>query len=463
MSNVDASWFHMDEPTNLMQVTAVLFVDRPVSLARLRAQVAERLIAFDRLRQRVVDTEVPLTTPAWENDPSFDLDRHVVAATLPPPAGEDELKQAIGQLMSSPLPPDRPLWQFHLIERYRSGAAIIGRIHHCIADGTALTLLTMSLTDAGPDGPAALRLKPSGPPGRNDGHGGGLLRGIVRGVGSSLDRAGRIARGSLEAVTAPHQMIDAAALGGSSLGSFGRLLLMPSDTETVLKGGLGLEKRVAWSAHFPLADVKEIGRCLGGTVNDVLVAAAAGALRRYLRQRDEPLYGSNVRVVVPVNLRPADQAARLGNEFGLVFLSLPTGLVDPFDRFHETKRRMDEIKRSPDAVVTFQMLKAVGLAPRRMTGSIVELFARRATAVMTNVPGPTEPLWIAGGRIERMLFWVPRAGRLGLGLSILSYDGCVSVGIVADANLVPDPEGLARGFDLELGELMRLVTRPREE
>jgi len=214
---------------------------------------------------------------------------------------------------------------------------------------------------------------------------------------------------------------------------------------------------VAWSAAVPVATLKQIGRATGSTINDVLMASLAGALRRYLLGRGSEVPADlDVRGVVPVNLRAPEDAHQLGNRFGLVFLALPLGIDDPLDRIFEVRRRMAALKQSPEALVAFQILRTLGLVPRQLFDVAVTLFGMKATAVVTNVVGPRVPIRFIGREMRQAMFWVPSAGRLGLGVSLLSYAGRVWLGVQADAGLVPDPDTLMTGFADEIQSLLDL-------
>jgi len=216
---------------------------------------------------------------------------------------------------------------------------------------------------------------------------------------------------------------------------------------------MGVAKRAVWSAPVSLEQVKAIGRAVNGTVNDVLLTATAGALRRYVEGRGQPTDGLNVRALVPVNLRGPDELDRLGNRFGIVFLDLPVGVRDPYRRLLVLKRRMDDIKDSPDAAVTFGVLNVMGLAPTPIEKRLGLFLAGKTTAIVTNVPGPREQLYLAGSPLRGFMFWVPAPAGLGLGISILSYRGEVTLGVATDAGLIPDPEAIIAGFHAELEEM----------
>jgi WS/DGAT/MGAT family acyltransferase len=208
-----------------------------------------------------------------------------------------------------------------------------------------------------------------------------------------------------------------------------------------------------------LEDVKYVAHTLGATLNDVLISAVAGALRRYLEARGVDTDDMNLRAIVPVNLRSPGELDldHMGNRFGLVFLALPVGIAEPLARMAVLKQRMDDIKRSPEAIVAFGILGAIGATPVLIERVVNTIFGMKATAVMTNVPGPREPLYLAGKRIRGIMFWVPTPAKLGLGVSIISYAGEVIVGVGTDAGLVPDPEEIVSAFDEEFQVLMQLA------
>jgi WS/DGAT/MGAT family acyltransferase len=234
-----------------------------------------------------------------------------------------------------------------------------------------------------------------------------------------------------------------------------RIVTLPDDPETVLRSPLAGEKRVAWSAPFSVGELKRAGRFARATINDVLVAATAGALGRYLASKGERRDGLELHALVPVNLRPrVGLAPPPGNDFGLVIAGLPIGIRDPIARVGAVKRRMSALKGSPEARVTHALLSALGRAPQPPAGRVAEFFGAKASLVLTNVPGPRERLELAGIPITRMMFWVPAAAHLGLGVSILSYAGDVTVAVLSDAAAVPDPEVLVAELEAELGDIL---------
>ncbi len=453
MSRVDTAWLRMERPTNPMMITGVLMLDEPMTLDRLKRLIRQRFLAYPRFRQKAVDTP---TGASWMDDADFDLDWHVRISALPGRSDRRSEKRAlerfVSQMASSPLDKTKPLWQFHLVEKYGSGSAVIARIHHSYADGIALVQVLLSLTDVQrrPEKRADLGsawLKQDG-------------AGVARRVGA-MDRymklGGRMLGKGMEMVQDPTLATMLAKEGGEIGRELLAALALSDDPPTLLRGKLGVSKRVAWAEPLDLDEVKAVGRACDCTVNDVLMAAAAGALRGYLLERGEDLDGVTLRATVPVNLRPLEHARKLGNHFGLVFLELPVGEANPVRRLERVAECMNQLKKSRQAIVAFGLLAALGMAPSALQGVALELFSRKATAVATNVPGPQQPLYLGGSRVRELMFWVPQTGSIGLGLSILSYDNRVHFGLIADAKLVPDPDAVIRRFGGEFEKLLYLA------
>jgi WS/DGAT/MGAT family acyltransferase len=443
----------MEDPTNLMMITGIFIFDEPVDYERLKATLELRFVKrFRRFRQRVVAKRSRFGRPTWVDDPNFDLATHLRRIALPAPGDRATLQEVVSDFMSTPLDFSKPLWQMHLIEGYEGRSVLMVRLHHCIADGIALVQVLLSLTDAAPDAPWPQEETRVRPP-----QGWDPLAPIIRPAQKAVKLTRKAVRSSVQATAKvmrdPEQIVEFARVSTDVALTTGRLLLLAPDPKTPYKGKLGVPKRVAWSDPVPLEDVRLIGRAAGGTINDVVMSAAAGAMRRYLDGHGAPVTDLNFRAVIPVNLRPIEKGLELGNRFGLVFLSLPIGIDDPVERLRELKRRMDGLKDTSEPIVAFGILSLIGMLPDRLEDVVVEIFGKKGTLVMTNVPGPREQLYFAGAPIGEMMFWVPQSGRLGLGISILSYNGQVMLGVASDQGLVPDPEAIVAGFHQELAAL----------
>lgn len=456
MNMVDAAWLRMEDPTNLMMINGFFQFAQPLDYERVKATLEALLLGFRRFRQRVVQSRLPFRPPQWEDDPHFNIDAHLHRVALPAPGDEATMKEFVNDLCSTPLDFSKPLWQFHLIEGYEGGSLLFCRLHHCIADGIALMAVMLSLCDDRPDAPW-----PEPQPAKDRSAGNALLRRVLSPAAYAFATTRKITETltseSLEILSNPARALDITQDAGAFAARLARLTLLPPDPKTIFKGKLGVAKRTAWSQPIPIPEVKAIGKAMGGTINDVLLSAVTGALRRYLQSRGEPVDDIEIRAMVPVNLRPPEEATQLGNRFGLVVLALPIRIAQPMERLLEIKRRMDDLKASPEALVGFTVLQAMGIAPAEVEKLGVEFFASKSSAVMTNVPGPRQPLYFAGQRIEKIMFWVPQSGRMGLGVSIFSYAGEVVLGVITDAGLAPDPETIIEGFHEEFRAMRKLI------
>jgi WS/DGAT/MGAT family acyltransferase len=200
-----------------------------------------------------------------------------------------------------------------------------------------------------------------------------------------------------------------------------------------------------------------VGRALNCSVNDVLLACVAGALGAYLRSLGDDVTGQEIRAMIPVNLRPLEEAYKLGNRFGLVPLVLPIGMDNPIERVYEVRRRMNALKGSTQPLLAFGLLAVAGLLVKPAQEAMLNLFGKKTTAVMTNVPGPATKLKLCGATLEQSMFWVPASGDIGLGVSILSYGGGVQFGVITDTALCPEPQAIIDAFEPEFAKLSVLT------
>jgi len=453
MSGVDTAWLRMDRPTNLMVIVGVMIFRTPVDFAKLKRTLKDNLLRHERFLQRPVESA---GSHYWETDPDFDLDRHVHHAGLPPPAGKAELEEFVSDLASTALDPSRPLWEYHLVEKYQGGSALVIRIHHCYADGIALIRVLLNMADGG-----------EAPRHRRGADGGSALKGFEQWfpwLEPVADAAQKVYGWStklwlryFEVVMQPSKAVEYAQMGAGIAAEAVRLLTLTPEPETRFRGKPGQSKRAAWCEPLKLAEVKAVGKALDATVNDVLLATAAAALRSYLMTHRDPVDGLEIRVAVPVNLRKPDDAEELGNRFGLVFLQLPVGVPNALERLYLIRSRMQALRNSPQPHLILGLLEAAGMGPLFVQEQLVQTLGAHATAVMTNVPGPQTPLSFAGAEIAEQIFWVPQSGNVGMGASILSYAGQVMFGLITDAGLVPDPQRIVDRFGPEFERLAELA------
>ncbi len=457
MSKVDTAWLRMEQPTNLMMVTGIIGLGPKASYEQLLATISERFLAFRRFRQKVATTS---SGCYWEIDEDFDLHGHVRRVALPGAADQDELEEYVSDLASTALDPSRPLWQFHFVENFVEGPVVVMRIHHCYADGIAMVQVLLSLADTervvrpqNLNGKAwkNQRVKESSVFQR-------LLEPAKGGVDFAIQKSQKLVDEAMQILQEPDKAGEYMVVAGELLRELSQALLLPNDPPSRFKGRLGVRKRVAWAEPIPLQEVKSLCRVLGCTVNDVLIAAVTGALRSYLLERESDASQlTEIRATVPVNLRPLEHARELGNHFGLVFLALPVNEANPLERVYRVNERMNELKASRQATVAFGLLAALGMGPHALQKPALDLLSEKATMVLTNVPGPQQPLYLAGGEIKEMMFWVPQSGTIGMGVSILSYNGQVFFGLMTDRRLVNDPAKIIDRFSVELDKLLNLA------
>ncbi len=413
LNGEDAAWLHIEEPTNLMVVTAVLELGAGVPYERLSDLVRQRLLSFPPFRARVVEGSRWRRQPYWHVDDKVDLRHHLREVELADDS-EAGLRQHVEATLTTPLPRQRPLWHIDIVQSARRGTLLVCRVHHAVADGFALLHVLLSLCD-----------------------------------------------GQAEPLLQPHQPLSEAtgilstakkmtAIGKSVV----QLVASPREPPTPLVGSLGASKTVAWSEPLALAPLKQAARRRHATVNDLLVAATGGALRSYLLARSAGI-DRELHAMMPVNLRSREQAlAQLGNHFGLMIVPLPVHHADRETRFTTGKSSMDALKQTPQSLAALAILHAIGRAPRMVEKLAVEFFTRKASVVLTNVRGPTVRPTLAGAPLSRVLFWVPQSGRVPLGISLLSLADEAHIGVMGDAQRAPDPRALVTGIEQELAALV---------
>ncbi len=441
MSPVDHAWYRMDSPENLMMVHAIMWTDEPLDWEAVRSGVAQGMLdRFPKFREHPVAAGVPLGRARWETDHDFDLDRHLVFTTLDPPGDRRALEDYIAEQIPQPLDPGHPMWQVHCIDGYAQGSAVLFRMHHSIADGITLTRVLMSLTSS------------------DETHAGfGAPQTATGPVGLAVDVSRSAMTQGWRTLRDPSRAVDATAATFKGARRLLHLATIPQKPRSALAGGVGRAKNVRWTDPWPLPEIKAIRRAAGVTVNDVLLSVLADGLARYLTEEGTPL--ESVRVMVPVNLRPLDQplTVDLGNVFGEFIVTLPTGDMTPEARLARMHEIVTELKGSPEAVVAYLTLVAIGLLPRAVEDLSTRVFSGKVVATVSNVPGPRSTVHLAGTPVTGIIGWVPGASDVGLGVSMFSYDDRVRVGLLTDATLIPDPDRLRTHLEDGLADLRRAV------
>ena len=415
--------------------------------------MAERLDLLPRFRLRLGSPRVGrFAWPEWVDDPAFDVANHVRRASLPAPAGDAELLDWLGDFYSHRLDRAHPLWEFTLLDGLEQGRwALACKVHHCLVDGLSGALVTSVMLDPEPEPPdgsrGLLETLPPAPEGDP-------------GIGSPLTLLARGARAGMGIAVHPSRL--AGMLERSrALADFivhDELVAAPPSS---LNQEVGATRRMA-ALTVPLADLKEVKRSLGGTVNDVVLAACAGGLRRLLQSRGESLPAAGIRAQVPVSVREASDLLALGNRVSSLFVELPVSARTPLSRYRKTVAATDRLKAGRRGSGAEAMVDLAGLAPPVLHAIIARLsFAPRLFNVtITNVPGPQTTLYAFGAPVHRVVPLVPIFARHAVGIAVVSYAGDLTFGLNADRATVPDLDELERGIGDSLSELIELARRP---
>jgi WS/DGAT/MGAT family acyltransferase len=418
----------MEHPTNPMMITVVIRFTGKINYDRLITDLGVTVKRFRRFRQRIVRPTQILRRPYWDDDPAFKVEDHVERLNLPLPADKAAVERLANEKMNTILDFDHPLWKVTLVDNHPDGSIIIVRVHHCIADGISLMRVLMSMTQASTEAPADnATLENPNRDERQDDSVPDIPRTLVQ--ASPTNTNATTGRGTLYKNPTVLDIVVAIA----------RIIFRPPDPPTILKGPLGRVKKAVWSEPFSVPEIKNIARSKGATINDVLMAISTGAIRRYMDLHNNNRR-RNIRAFILVNMRGLNFDDELGNKFGLVFLDLPLEHEQPLERLEGVKKGMDRLKASAEYAATYFILNILGMLPEWIEHLATRFLDTKGTVVATNVPGSRRELILADAPIQSIMGWVPQSGRIGVGLSFISYKDQLVVGLNADSGLIPDPE-----------------------
>ncbi|NKQ56235.1 DUF1298 domain-containing protein [Amycolatopsis sp. K13G38] len=493
----DSLWLHLDRPANRLVITSVLWTETPIDTAALREIVADRILArFPVYLQRPVPSRVPGKPPIWETDPDFDLSRHFVVCDMPAPGDARALQDFVAAERSRPFESDHPLWSIHLLHGYGNGSALVMRSHHAMADGIRLTQVMFSLLDPLDGAPAKPSARVGGMAPRHE-NGvrpvtqlstslvrevdelglrfenlarrlGPLAQAAVAVPAFGATAAAGVAGAALDIAlsalpAAPRGLADRLATTGLTLWhsaeSVAKLLGWPG-TARLWEGEPGIAKTAVWGRPIPLAALSRIGHTTGTTVNDVCTALVAGALDRYLAEHKRG--GAGLRDVVwmlPVSLEKFDTRLppALGNHFSLVLAHLPLGRGGFHERLAEVHRRVLRIRDSYEPLITYALQEVVSQSPPPIASRLIRFFTDKAIGVLTNVPGPSAPMQIAGARVAGVVGWAPTSGRQAITVCVFTYAGQVFFGFGTDQRLIPDADRLVAALEAEVRDATRVI------
>jgi WS/DGAT/MGAT family acyltransferase len=458
LSPLDASFLHIEDDVSHMHIASVAIFEGPAPAHdELCAMVAAKLPLVPRYRQVVKFVPLDLGRPVWVDDPHFNLEYHVRATALASPGGDAQLRALVGRVMSQQLDRTKPLWEMWMVEGLESGHwALMSKTHHCMVDGVSGTDLLTVVLDQEPE-PARDPVgawEPEAQPSR--------LELVTSALRERLTSPYEQIRGVRAATRAPRQVLDQVtevAQGVYSLAGIAR-----ATPESTLNGPIGPHRRWAW-ARSTLADVKTIRGGLGGTVNDVVLAAITRGFRDLLRERGEST-DRVVRTLVPVSVRvkgvagPAQGDGTYDNKVSAMFAELPVAITDARDRLEAIKAQMANLKESKQAVAGEALTSLTGFAPPMLLALGTRVFSRipqrNVNTVTTNVPGPQFPLYAVGRKMLEAFPYVPLAGSVRVGVAIFSYNGMINFGVTGDYDTAPDIDVLCDGIEDGIAEMVKL-------
>jgi diacylglycerol O-acyltransferase len=452
MSPLDAEFLHIEDTVTHMHIGSVGIFEGPApGPGEVRAAIDARLPLVPRYRQKVRFVPLALGRPTWVDDPHFNLDYHVRRTALPAPGGEQELRNLVGRVMSQQLDRAKPLWEMWVAEGLDDGRwALISKTHHCMVDGVSATdLLSVILSKERQLEPEEVEAWHAGP----EPNSAALIAHSLALRAASPYEAVRTV---LSAARGPRSVARKALETTRGVANL-RSLLQPN-TPSSLNGPIGPHRRWNW-ARAQLSEVKEIREAHGGTINDVVLAAITSGFRELLLARGEDLDGLVIRSLVPVSVRASDDHGTYDNKVSAMFAELPIELEDPVQRLRALHEQMQELKGSGQAVAAERLTALSGFAPAvllALAGRVGTRLPQSAVnTVTTNVPGPQQPLYLAGRRMLEAFPFVPLGGHVRIGVAIFSYDGGINFGVTGDFDTAPDIGVLCKGIERGVAELRR--------
>jgi diacylglycerol O-acyltransferase / wax synthase len=451
LTGLDSSFLHLERDGTHMHVASTTLFEGPAPrYVEFRDHIESRLHLVPRFRQKLRFVPFGQGRPVWVDDPHLNLAYHVRHTSLPEPGSEQQLRVLAARIFSQQLDRSKPLWELWLVEGLKGDRfAIIGKTHHCMVDGVSGVDITTVLFDAEQepvDPPRAPeRWTPSPEPSRAQ-----LFAEAV------LERAvnpREVARGVRRVVRGPRRALRRATEAVVAAGSFAwtGIAAPPSP----INFDVGPHRRFAW-VRASLADMKHVKNELGGTVNDVVLAAVAGGLGRYMRARGHATVGLELRAMVPVSVRTSEQQGALGNQVTAMMAPLPIWCEDPERRLQLVRQSIGDLKQSKQALGASLLTQLADFAPPTVAGQAARLQSRQRffNLVVTNIPGPQFPLYLMGRRMERVFPMVPLAKNQGVCIGVMSYDGQVNFGLIGDYDGMPDLDDLASDLEGSISELI---------
>lgn len=444
---IDHMMWDVELPTSLVTITGMMTFKKKVNVKKLHEVLTERLLKYERFHKKIV---MKKDQPMWQMDEAFHLKGHVFHSTLGGKGDYEALRKKISELMSNPLDYSRPLWDVHIIDNYNGGSTVVWRIHHAIADGIALIKVVFSLTGTSAKESLNHSLGAYAPKAPKK-------HGLLEDIGHLFHTGENIFHEAQHLLQHPETLKDALDHTWKAAKEIGALFGSKEITGSLYKGNLSLKKKTAWATAFDLDVIKAAGKAHQATVNDVLLALLSGAIRRHLLLHKQDV-SEGLRVVVPVNVRGHHDDIILHNEIGMLSLELPVHLKTFKQRLPYIKAKTALLKNSIEPMLVNKVMEVVAdYLPKPAKQKFAEIMGSKIAGVITNVPGPRHPVYLAGSKVSDLVCWIPHTAPLGIGISLLSYNSNVSVGVVIDQNRVKDPDAITIGFKREFLQLTKQI------
>ncbi len=457
LSAVDAAFLAQEGDATHMHIGGIsIFTGPPPEIEAVTEHIRSRLHLVPRYRHKLAWPPFESGRPVWVDDPRFNLAYHVRHTALPAPGDEDRLRDLVGRLFAQRLDRTKPLWEIWMVEGLDDDRfALITKTHHALVDGVSGVDLMTALFDLAPEPrheEPEDEWQPRPEPGRAI-----LLASAAQGA---VERSVEVAGDTIGAIARPQRTLGAVR---SALEGVGEVVWtgLNAPPPTPFNVEIGPHRRVA-TVRASLADFKAIKNALGGTVNDVVLAVVAGALRRFLGLRGMSTDGLELRACVPVSVRTSDQRGQLGNQLTQILAPLPIYIEDPVERLRVVRTAMDGLKESKQALGAEVIAGMQGFAPPTILAQASRMnFSNRFyNLLVTNIPGPQLPIYLLGHEMQS-LFPIPfLAGDRALAIAIMSYHGALNFGLLADLDALPDLDLVAEGITSAVDELLEAAGDP---
>jgi diacylglycerol O-acyltransferase len=444
LQRIDHIMWDAESPNSLATIAGILVFKKKLDKEKLLELIGKRLMRFERFQKKVIITN---GHPMWHLDDEFHLPSHIHHIALPGKGGHKELQACISDLISQPLNYNKPLWDMHLIDNYNKGSVLLCRVHHALGDGMALVRVIFSLTGTSAKDslsvPASdIRTKPK------------KLREELESIlGTGMD----LYHDARELISNPALLADTLQNNWKTVKELGELVLGKPVTGSMYKGKLGLSKKAAWTEPLSLDTFKALSKYHKVKINDILLALVAGAIRKHLQAHGQKTT-EGLKIVIPINLRKGTEIKSMHNEFGWLSLDLPIHLSGFKARLTEIRKKTATMKPSAAPLLLNGLIHlAADYTPVVAKQVFMEYMGNHIAGAITNVPGPDHPIYLAGEKVEDLVFWIPHTVILGIGISLMSYNGKVYMGIVTDEGLVSDPDMVVDAFTAELNQQEKLL------